>query len=400
MENKVFREIIRYASCWEDTENLLRAGTIKDKTCVSVISGGDNTFSLLTENPAHIIGFDLNPKQIALFKLKASAFRTLSYEELLEFLGIYPCENRLGLFDSLPLEDDVRKSFQPDVIEKGIIHAGKFEHYFQMFRDSIIPLFSTQEQFRQFAMLDNTADQKEYIDDNISARLSDGITAVDIVSTLGQHTEENIYCRTDHHWMPLGAYYAAQTFANAAGVDFKDISTFKAETISDFVGTMYAFSQDINIKNDPEDFTYYIPDNYDQCKNDFYDTSFNYDYTGSYFKQVGDPQSNAYLTFFGGDEQIVKIRTNVKNGRKLLIVKDSYGNAIPSNLTNSFEEIYIIDMRYFNLNLVDFINQLGMTDVLFTMCVFSAFGNNSYGLPDLLTQAQGQTITDNYDPNA
>lgn len=247
---------------------------------------------------------------------------------------------------------------------------------------------------------DYTADQKEYIDDNISARLSDGITAVDIVSTLGQHTEENIYCRTDHHWMPLGAYYAAQTFANAAGVDFKDISTFKAETISDFVGTMYAFSQDINIKNDPEDFTYYIPDNYDQCKNDFYDTSFNYDYTGSYFKQVGDPQSNAYLTFFGGDEQIVKIRTNVKNGRKLLIVKDSYGNAIPSNLTNSFEEIYIIDMRYFNLNLVDFINQLGMTDVLFTMCVFSAFGNNSYGLPDLLTQAQGQTITDNYDPNA
>lgn len=247
---------------------------------------------------------------------------------------------------------------------------------------------------------DYTADQKEYIDDNISARLSDGITAVDIVSTLGQHTEESIYCRTDHHWMPLGAYYAAQTFANAAGVDFKDISTFKAETISDFVGTMYAFSQDINIKNDPEDFTYYIPDNYDQCKNDFYDTSFNYDYTGSYFKQVGDPQSNAYLTFFGGDEQIVKIRTNVKNGRKLLIVKDSYGNAIPSNLTNSFEEIYIIDMRYFNLNLVDFINQLGMTDVLFTMCVFSAFGNNSYGLPDLLTQAQGQTITDNYDPNA
>ena len=170
MENKVFSEIIRYASCWEDTENLLRAGTIKDKTCVSVISGGDNTFSLLTENPAHIIGFDLNPKQIALFKLKASAFRTLSYEELLEFLGIYPCENRLGLFDSLPLEDDVRKSFQPDVIEKGIIHAGKFEHYFQLFRKRIIPLFSTGERFREFAVLDNTDIQKEYFRKYIDTR--------------------------------------------------------------------------------------------------------------------------------------------------------------------------------------------------------------------------------------
>ena len=247
---------------------------------------------------------------------------------------------------------------------------------------------------------DYTADQKEYIDDNIYARLNDGITTVDIVSVLGNHTSENIYCRTDHHWTPLGAFYAAQAFAGAAGVDFKDLNTFTPETINDFVGTMYAFSGDINIKNDPEDFTYYIPDNYSQCKNDFYDTSFNYDYTGSYFKQVGDPQSNAYLTFFGGDEQIVKIRTNVKNGKKVLIVKDSYGNAIPSNLTNSFEEIYIADMRYFTPNLVDFVNQMGITDVLFAMCVFSAFGENSYGMPDLLTQAAGQTITDGYDPEA
>ncbi len=247
---------------------------------------------------------------------------------------------------------------------------------------------------------DYTADQKEYIDDNIYARLNDGITTVDVVSALGEHTGENIYCRTDHHWMPLGAYYAAKAFANAAGVDFKELSTFTPETISDFVGTMYAFSGDINIKNDPEDFTYYIPDNYSECKNDFYDTSFNYDYTGSYFKQVGDPQSNAYLTFFGGDEQIVKIRTNVKNGKKLLIIKDSYGNAIPSNLTNSFEEIYIADMRYFTPNLVDFVNQMGITDVLFAMCVFSAFGENSYDMPNLLTQAAGQTITDGYDPEA
>ncbi len=242
-----------------------------------------------------------------------------------------------------------------------------------------------------------TANQKEYIDD-LSSRLSDGIKTVDVDTVLAGHTEENIYCRTDHHWTPLGAYYAAEEFAKIAGVDFKPLSTFTPQTIEGFVGTMYAFSGgDINIKNDPEDFTYYIPDNYSKCKTDFYDTDFTYDYTGSYFKQVGDSQSNAYLTFFGGDEQIVKIRTNVKNGRKLLIVKDSYGNAVPGYLMNSFEEIYIADMRYFQLNLVDFIDQMGITDVLFAMVTYSAFGNNSYNLPDLLTQAQGQTIADNYD---
>ena len=242
-----------------------------------------------------------------------------------------------------------------------------------------------------------TANQKEYIDD-LSSRLSKDIKIVDADTVLSRHTEENIYCRTDHHWMPLGAYYAAQEFAKTAGVDFKELSTFKPQTIEGFVGTMYAFSGgDINIKNDPEDFTYYIPDNYDKCKTDFYDTDFTYDYTGSYFKQVGDPQTNAYLTFFGGDEQIVKVRTNVKNGRKLLLVKDSYGNAVPGFLMNSFEEIYITDMRYFQINLVDFIKQMGITDVLFTMVTYSAFGNNSYNLPELLNQAQGQTITDNYD---
>ncbi len=161
---------------------------------------------------------------------------------------------------------------------------------------------------------------------------------------------------------------------------------------------MYAFTDgDINIKNDPEDFTYHVPDNYSECHTDYYDTSFNFSWTGNYFQEVGNPESNAYLTFFGGDEQIVKIRTNVKNGKKLLVVKDSYGNAEPGYLMNSFEEIYIVDMRYFNLNLVRFVNDLGITDVLFTMCTFSAFGNNSYELPDLLTQSPDEPIIDTYD---
>ena len=245
---------------------------------------------------------------------------------------------------------------------------------------------------------DYTLNQKEYFDD-IAARLDKGITSVDIDSVLAKHVEEPIYCRTDHHWMPLGAYYACQEFAKAAGVDFKELSTYKPEKIEGFVGTMYAFSGgDINIKNDPEDFIYYVPDNYSEVKTDFYDTSFNYDYTGSYFKQVGDPQSNAYLTFFGGDEQVVKVRTNVKNGRKLIVIKDSYGNAEPGFYMNSFEEIYIVDMRYFNVNLVDFINKMGITDVLFTMVTYSAFGGNADNLMTLINQNEGQEIIDGYKP--
>ncbi len=261
----------------------------------------------------------------------------------------------------------------------------------------IAPLAS--EYYTPANYTDYTANQKEYFDE-LASRLDKGITSVDIDTVLAKHVEEPIYCRTDHHWQPLGAYYACEEFAKTAGLDFKDLSTYKPVTIEGFVGTMYAFSGgDINIKNDPEDFTYYIPENYSKCKTDFYDTSFNFDYTGSYFKQVGDPQSNAYLTFFGGDEQIVKIRTDVKNGKKLIVIKDSYGNAEPGYYMGSYEEIYIVDMRYFNLNLVDFINQMGITDVLFTMVTYSAFGGNADNLMSLITQNPGQTIVDGYDPN-
>lgn len=271
---------------------------------------------------------------------------------------------------------------------------GKLDSNIKMY-SVIAPLAS--EYYTPSDYSDRTADQKAFIDD-VAERLDNGIVYVDIDSALAQHVNENIYCRTDHHWMPLGAFYAAEEFAKKAGVDFKALDTFTPKTIEDFVGTMYAFTDgDINIKNDPEDFTYYVPDNYAQCDFDFYDTSFNFDYTSkNYFKEVGNPQSNAYLTFFGGDEQIVKIRSNVKNGRKLLVVKDSYGNAFPSNLMNSFEEIYIVDMRYFNLNLVNFVNTLGITDVAFVMCVFSAFGNNSYDMPNLITQNPDETIVDTY----
>ena len=96
----------------------------------------------------------------------------------------------------------------------------------------------------------------------------------------------------------------------------------------------------------------------------------------------------------GGDEQIVKVKTNVKNGKRLMIVKDSYGNAIPGYLFNSYEEIYVADMRYFNPNLVDFVQQNNVTDLLFTMVVYSAVGGNADNLENLRTQNKGQPIVD------
>lgn len=78
-------------------------------------------------------------------------------------------------------------------------------------------------------------------------------------TTLGKHANEDIYLRTDHHWSPLGGYYAAQEFARVAGVPFKDLSHYERRVVHGYVGSMYGYSKDISVKNAPEDFVYYVP---------------------------------------------------------------------------------------------------------------------------------------------
>lgn len=233
--------------------------------------------------------------------------------------------------------------------------------------------------------------------DAIAAKLNPGIHSINVCPVLSQHVEEPIYCRTDHHWQPLGAYYAAQAFAQAAGVSFDDISTYKKMTREGFVGSLYSFAGDAaELLNDPEEFVYYMPGKDYQTV--YYDTSFNYLWDEDDFFQEGAEGSDSYMIYLGGDQYIVKADTPTKNGRKLLVVKDSYGNTIPPFLVGSFEQIYVADMRYMERNLVSFIKDMGITDVLFTMSSYSLVGDAANNLETLMNQNVGETVTDDYTP--
>ena len=245
----------------------------------------------------------------------------------------------------------------------------------------------------QFYVPSNAADyssDQSAAFDSVAELLDSKITSINICDVLAKHTEEPIYLRTDHHWAPLGAYYAAQTFAQAAGVGFAELDTYTEGFNEGYVGTMYAYSQDSRILNDPEDFTYYVPN----CEYStyYYTTSFEYQNQDDLILDVST--SNSYLMFMGGDDKIVKIKTAVNNGRKLLVIKDSYGNAEIPFYTSSFEEVYVVDMRYFDCNLVNFIQDLGITDVLCSMCSYSVVGTNAENLMTMITQYSDQHVQD------
>lgn len=213
----------------------------------------------------------------------------------------------------------------------------------------------------------------------IESKLSDKVTSVHCYSALQQHKDEDLYFRTDHHWQPLAAYYAAEQFAKAAGVPFLELNedNFEYHEIDDFVGSVYSATKDAALLNDPDLLKYYIPNN--DFTTYYYNTHYEDELRYPFF-QKDQHGSGAYCVFMGADTKIVRVDTDVNNGRKLLVFKDSYGNAEIPFYMNSFEQIYVCDVRFFPLNAIDFIKEHGVTDVLFTMNTFSAVGGNADGI--------------------
>lgn len=223
--------------------------------------------------------------------------------------------------------------------------------------------------------------------DNVISHLAPDVKAVDIYDVLGAHTDEDIFLRTDHHWAPLGAFYAAQKFAEVAGVPFKPLSDYERRVVHGYVGSMYGYSKDISVKNAPEDFVYYVPQgveytttytNYTIDEN-YHVIGMGRPYKSAFFFRFKDGSGGAYCTFMGGDTKITCVRTSTHNGRRLIILKDSFGNALPGYLFFSFEEIHIIDSRYFTRNMVDYVAENGITDILFANNIFKAYSSHTYG---------------------
>ena len=212
----------------------------------------------------------------------------------------------------------------------------------------------------------------------------ENVVDVDVYSVLKSHTHEEIFSRTDHHWFPLGGYYAAEEFAKASGVDFPKLSEYKKVSCGGYVGSLYSYSKDKHLYNDPENFVMYMPPNNSKLKTTYYNTSFGGGYDGKLF--VASDASSYYCSFLGSDDRIAEIETDVKNGRTLVIFKESYGNALVPFLTSGYEKIYVCDIRYFTPNAVDFCKKVGATDLLTAVCTYTPAGTNSKYLGTIINQ--------------
>ena len=217
---------------------------------------------------------------------------------------------------------------------------------------------------------DLTGSQKAMID-HIYAQEDPAIKKVDAYGALGQHTDEYLYFRTDHHWTGLGAYYAYTAFCEQAGFEPIRLEDCETRRLENFVGSMYAQTQDSTLLKNPDYVDYYIFPQ--ECT-----SVVRYDRGAPYYPIAHSlwgeyaQSPNSYSVFLHGDFPLIKAVTGLDTGRKAVVVKESFGNAFAPFLINHFDEVYIVDQRYFQLSLIDLIQENGVTDLIFANNTFAA----------------------------
>ena len=193
---------------------------------------------------------------------------------------------------------------------------------------------------------------------SVAASLN-GVTFVDVSEALAAHKDEAIYYRTDHHWTSLGASYAFEALAPALGVNASGMQYTVYPVSTTFEGTLASRSGCHEVRDTVElwvpqtDIEYYVT----------YEDSA--ETTCSLYAPEALNQKDHYTVFFGGNHPRIDISTMAETGKCLLIFKDSYANCLVQFLTPYYENIIIIDPRYYYGDVETLMKRESVTDVLF-----------------------------------
>ena len=161
---------IRYAQCWEDADILLEAANIKESdTVISIASAGDNSFALLSKNPKKVIAMDLSKAQIACCELRKACYKCLDYDEFIKISGALnnsTSEEKLNLYSQISSElpEWVKDYFDNNLeyIKNGFINVGKFENYFRIFREKVLPLVHNRKKVKMLLEDKTIKEQEEF----------------------------------------------------------------------------------------------------------------------------------------------------------------------------------------------------------------------------------------------
>ena len=225
-------------------------------------------------------------------------------------------------------------------------------------------LVPTHVEFALPSKYQNLSVKQEPIMQGVYDNIGDKVTPVNVYNILKHHKREYIYFKSDHHWTQLGSYYAYSEYCKQLGMEPFNWDDYKTEKIEGFLGTLYASTKDENMANNP-DVVEYKPVG-DDLEADIYTTS-ELDRVAKLTPYAKTSKgNNAYGVFLYADYPLTVIKNpKIKNNKKVVVVKESYGNPFSILLSQNYSEVHAVDIRGFKENLADYVKENEIDDVIF-----------------------------------
>ena len=197
----------------------------------------------------------------------------------------------------------------------------------------------------------------------IYGQFSSQVNAMDLLPMLESQVDgEDLYYKTDHHWTTWGAYLTYREFMEPRGlqaVSWEDLALLERR-VEDFYGTYYSKCKLFSAQ--PDTITYF-------------------DIPTTSVTVAGEPREglydaskwavrDKYAAFLWGNNDLTVIQSdnnlNHKEGEtsRILVAKDSYGNSLIPFLTYSYDEIYVVDLRFLTQSMTELLSSTSFDDVL------------------------------------
>ncbi len=221
-----------------------------------------------------------------------------------------------------------------------------------------------------------TDDQDPYLTSVKNTLMGAGIVFIDLRDTLRNHTDQQLFYKTDHHWTTQAAYYAYLAMADPMTLDTSLLSYEKLPVTHSFQGTLSAKSGFRS--GEKEDIYVFLP------KGEAPEFVVNYiteqKKSGSYYATDRLSTRDKYAMFLDGNHAQVKISTPSAVGGTLMIIKDSYANCLIPFIAPHYKTVIVIDPRYYYGNLEQLIAAEEVDELLYVYNANTFFGDTSLEL--------------------
>lgn len=281
--------------------------------------------------------FDTYTSDQLIFKnyfVKAKNYLDISQLKL-EVNGVYRAK------DNFYIERHSKDDYDLELLNKNIDFLLNFKNKY----NAEIYLVPTANQILQ----DKLTFNNDFDYNNYMSKI-ENINYVDNILNSYEGNKDDLFYKTDHHWTTIGAY---ELYKNIV----ENPIELNLELIDDsFYGTI---NNKLNITMEPDKI-------YKQSSS----TNFkiNYDMMpkeGNMYEEKHLKTKDKYSYFLDSNHgHISIINEDIASNEKVLIIKDSYANCFVPFMAESYKQVDVIDLRYFNMPMSQYLTMFNYDRII------------------------------------